>query len=136
MPFDGVLPLNVKSVVLPAHYSRIVTSRARRRRRITFQVCFLLAFLIFVPVLSECIYPGYGVITRLVMGNTYADQNMIGLDIARHGDVLQFEISGNFYQLVSPSHPLDATQTAAWIAFASRQKWPLYSIDGPLAYDP
>jgi hypothetical protein len=136
MPFDGVLSSNIKAAVLPDYTSRIGTNRASRRRRRTFQLYFLLAFLISLPVLSEAIYPGYGVITRLVMGNAYADQNMIGLDIARHGDVLQFEISGTFYQLVSPSHPLDATQTVAWIAFAGRQNWPLYSVDGPLAYDP
>ena len=70
------------------------------------------------------------------MGNDYANQNMLGYDIFRHGDVLNFEISGHRYQVVSPSHPLDATQTAAWIAFTGRQNWPLYSVDGPLAYDP
>jgi hypothetical protein len=136
MPFDGVLPSNIKSVVPPDLNSCTETNRTTRRRCITFGQILLLVSLIYAAGLSELIFPGYGVITRLFMGNDYADQNMIGYDIFRHGDVLKFETGGHLYQLISPGHPLDATQTAAWIAFSSRQNWPLYSVDGPLAYDP
>jgi hypothetical protein len=136
MPFDGVLPSNIKSVILHNCDPSIQSSRTRPRKRMRFGQIFFLLALLYAAVFSELIFPGYGVFTRLLMGNDYANQNMLGYDIFRHGDVLSFEIGDHHYQVVSPSHPLDATQTAAWIAFTGRQHWPLYSVDGPLAYDP
>jgi hypothetical protein len=87
---------------------------------------------------SEVHFPDRGIFTLLFGGPTLLRENDIARSIlyGRDAHRLEFTVAGQHYAVISPGHPLTPEDQAALLNYASRNNFPMWTVDGQFAVDP
>jgi len=87
---------------------------------------------------SEVHFPDRGIFTLIFGAPTELREHRIAGSILYGPDAhkLEFTVAGQHYTVISPGHELSQEEQTALVNYATRNNFPIWTVDGKFAVDP